>query len=337
MNKVKVNFSSCIIINLLQDMEDYLKTFKQLKDSNSISERNLFSQFQKWKSGDLNSALLNGRGEVLRELVDCLCGYDKSLCNRLLSSLLLDACFSGDLPLVRFLALEIKCWSLHHSAYVYGDTFYRPVLSLDAFKTFSPFDETDEVFDLGLAALLLACQEGHLELIHFLLIEAGVNPAVVISPLLAVCKKGRHLAVVKCLAEANIKPDAIDKYGFTQLHCACMYGLVDVVEYLLTEVGAYRTKTDNEGSTPLHLASKNGHLDLVNYLVSKAHVNPRATDWHGSTSLHLACKNGHLAVVKYLIDKSPNGGNKYGSTPLHFACANGHLDVVKHYEKLKVS
>lgn len=45
---------------------------------------------EKWNSGDLNSALLAGWGEMVREMVNLFRGHDEVLCGKILSYLLYD-------------------------------------------------------------------------------------------------------------------------------------------------------------------------------------------------------------------------------------------------------
>ncbi|KAI9304574.1 ankyrin repeat-containing domain protein, partial [Cunninghamella echinulata] len=52
------------------------------------------------------------------------------------------------------------------------------------------------------------------------------------TPLMLASNCG-HLETVQCLVENGADPEAIDKYGRTPLHLACIQGHYDIVHYLL--------------------------------------------------------------------------------------------------------
>ena len=154
------------------------------------------------------------------------------------------------------------------------------------------------------------------------------------------------------------------KYGTTPLHLACNGGHLDVVEYLIDELGCNPHIADEQQLTPLHYASAGGHLHVMRYLISKHNCNPQCVGNHGPTPLHLACLFGDLYIVKYLIHEQncpcdpecsfngllmKNTLNKLGLslvaplvdfgyqiigtegfTPLHFACMKGNTNVAKY-------
>ena len=53
--------------------------------------------------------------------------------------------------------------------------------------------------------------------------------------------------------------------------------------------------------TPLQYACKNGHMNVVQYLITELGCNPALQDKDGNMPIHCACLSGQLSVVKYLI------------------------------------
>ena len=113
-----------------------------------------------------------------------------------------------------------------------------------------------------------------------------------------------------------------DKGGDTPLHEACHKGHVNIVKYLVSELGCSVACQNESGNTPLHVAFYKGHVDVVRYLVS-------TTDRGGTcTILHEACSKGDLAMVKALTSGQDYKAackyqNKGADTPLHAAFHEG--------------
>ena len=100
---------------------------------------------------------------------------------------------------------------------------------------------------LGATPLLLACQEGHLEIVQALL-AAGANLRARTlrgHAALHYASKNGHLGVVKVLLDAaGIEIDAVDNFGNTPLLLACSTGKLEVVRELLKQ-GAGLFKQNN--------------------------------------------------------------------------------------------
>ena len=56
-----------------------------------------------------------------------------------------------------------------------------------------------------------------------------------------------------------------NKYGWTPLHCAAIYGQREMAEVLIAR-GAKVNEKDNEGRTPLHYAARHGRKEVVDVL-----------------------------------------------------------------------
>ncbi|KAF5307348.1 hypothetical protein FQR65_LT07065 [Abscondita terminalis] len=184
-------------------------------------------------------------------------------------------------------------------------------------------DETQET------ALTLACCGGFSEVADFL-IKAGADIELGAStPLMEAAQEG-HLELVKYLLENNANVRAQTQTGDTALTYACENGHTDVADLLL-QFGADLEHESEGGRTPLMKACRAGHLCTVQFLISKgADVNRQTTN-NDHTPLSLACAGGHLTVVELLLAHraDPNHKLKDNSTMLIEAAKGGHTTVVQ--------
>ncbi|XP_031335923.1 ankyrin repeat domain-containing protein 17-like isoform X2 [Photinus pyralis] len=184
-------------------------------------------------------------------------------------------------------------------------------------------DETQET------ALTLACCGGFSEVADFL-IKAGADIELGAStPLMEAAQEG-HLDLVKYLLENNANVRAQTQTGDTALTYACENGHTDVADLLL-QFGADLEHESEGGRTPLMKACRAGHLCTVQFLISKgADVNRQTTN-NDHTPLSLACAGGHLTVVELLLAHraDPNHKLKDNSTMLIEAAKGGHTTVVQ--------
>jgi len=124
----------------------------------------------------------------------------------------------------------------------------------------------------------------------------------------------------------------MDSTGGTLLHWAAWSGHEGVVETLLRRDGASPDKPNNSGQTPLLWAAYNGYEGVVETLLGRDDVNPANPDNAGQTPLHCAAWNGHEGMVKMLLGRdgvTPDGLDNNGRTPLWLAAGIGHEGVVK--------
>jgi len=119
---------------------------------------------------------------------------------------------------------------------------------------------------------------------------------------------------------------------FSGLHCASVFGIVEIAVDLMGVEGCDINQGDCTGNTSLAWAALNGHEELVKILLGQDDVRPDKPDNCGQTPLWCAAKNGHEGVVKMLLgrgDVSPDKPDERGRTPLYCATWNGHEGVVR--------
>lgn len=178
-------------------------------------------------------------------------------------------------------------------------------------------------------ALTLACCGGFLEVADFLL-KAGADLELGAStPLMEAAQEG-HLELVRYLLEfhhANV--NAQTQTGDTALTYACENGHTEVAALLL-HYGADLEHESEGGRTPLMKACRAGHTYTVQFLISKnADVNKTTTN-NDHTPLSLAAAGGHQTVVETLLANcaDPFHRLKDNSTMLIEAAKGGHTSVV---------
>lgn len=178
-------------------------------------------------------------------------------------------------------------------------------------------------------ALTLACCGGFLEVADYLIkhgadIELGAS-----TPLMEAAQEG-HLDLVKFLLENKADVHAQTQTGDTALTYACENGHTDVAEVLLY-FGAELEHLSEGGRTPLMKACRAGHICTVKFLIQKGADANRQTTNNDHTPLSLACAGGHQQVVELLLAHGADPFHKLkdNSTMLIEAAKGGHTGVVQ--------
>jgi ankyrin repeat protein/Tfp pilus assembly protein PilF len=148
----------------------------------------------------------------------------------------------------------------------------------------------------GYTALHFAAQEGHLEVVTFLVRKVGLS--------------------------ANLRTEE----GATALLIASGKGYLDMMK-VLVESGADAQMATEAGWTPLMLASRGGHLDAVGFLLDCG-CELDVRDSSGWTALMSAVVSGKREVVALLLDRGAQADLREndGWGPLRFALDQASLD-----------
>lgn len=157
----------------------------------------------------------------------------------------------------------------------------------------------NEGFHIDITGFRIACEMGHLNIVHYL------------------------TQIYKSLPEGRMKPHYIHIFWEEGFRLACTYGHLDIVHYLieLYKNDANYKKIDIHArcDNAFRLACMNGHYDIVRYLIELYKTNNDYTkininsinDYNRIISASypqrkdgfiVAYKNKHNSIVKYLIN-----------------------------------
>ncbi|KAM4712197.1 ankyrin repeat domain-containing protein 16 [Anableps anableps] len=154
--------------------------------------------------------------------------------------------------------------------------------------------------------------------------------------LVKLIQEGRLTCLQKQIASwssagtASIRSKHFGRSGDTVLHYAARHGHLDVMEFLIQQLGADVEVYNNDYKRPLHEAASMGNEECVSYLLQKgANVDSlKRGDW---TPLMMACTRKNLEVIRKLLSHGadPTLRNKDGWNSFHIACREGHPLVVE--------
>ena len=144
-----------------------------------------------------------------------------------------------------------------------------------------------------------------------------------------------HISI-KILLEAQKEASWVvdfDKISqFTGLHCASLFGIIEIVAILIEMEGYDSNKKDCVDNTPLLWAAHNGHKCVVAFLLGRGDAAPDEPSRDGQTPLWRAASNGHEGVVRILLKRGQVILNKLdnsGLTPFWCAVLNEREGVVR--------
>ena len=151
------------------------------------------------------------------------------------------------------------------------------------------------------------------------------------SPIAWIAVSEGRLNVVKYLIkDLGFNVNTKNKKGETLLHWAAYYGQTKIVKYL-TEKGADVNAKDRLNRTPLFYATIGGYLDICKILVNHGAIL-KSSNCNNSPIIQ-ALLAGHLGIVKYFIEDvgfNINKKDEKGWTLLHYAIFFKYKKIAKY-------
>ncbi|XP_013166187.1 PREDICTED: protein TANC2 isoform X2 [Papilio xuthus] len=171
-------------------------------------------------------------------------------------------------------------------------------------------------------ALVAAAQNGHLDIVEYLLdtaelIPDGICPVTGETALTAACGAGKA-GVADALLVRGATPYSLNARQLSPLSLAARHARAALLLRLL-DCGA--DVMGSGGKNPLILAAAEGHDDIVDTLLAHG-ADPDAVDADGISALGWACLRARIPTVMLLLDKgaSIELADSSGRTPLALSC-----------------
>lgn len=154
----------------------------------------------------------------------------------------------------------------------------------------------------GATPLYLACQEGHLEIIQYLVQDCGADPHARaydgMTPLHAAAQMGHNTVIVWLVSAVQARHgtvwwhSAVAQCGGTAQGAQprCSARLPTQMSFTTVSL----SERDAEGATAMHFAASRGHAKVLSWLL--LHGGEITADGWGGTPLHDAAENGELEV-----------------------------------------
>jgi len=144
------------------------------------------------------------------------------------------------------------------------------------------------------------------------------------------CSRGNISGVVDLLVR-GCHPSTSDGNGLSGIHYAAQFNKPEVLQSmakLLANSKNYSLNinaVDKEGWTALHCAAQHGSKESIKMLIELG-ANPSAQNSMGKTPLHLAAGQANVLCCEILVQggASVNAQDNHGMTPIHAASFNGH-------------
>ncbi|KAL3087462.1 hypothetical protein niasHT_023710 [Heterodera trifolii] len=189
----------------------------------------------------------------------------------------------------------------------------------------------------GIMCLHIACGNGHLPIVKFLLESVGVDIESTDSngdTALMCALLENNLDIGHYLIARGARTDHMNKFGISPLHYFVKNGDFALCKFLMDNGANVNQKMTDDSDfhfTPLQIACVGGHLQIVKLLVEEGKADTESTDSNGDTALMGALVENNLGIGHYLISRGARTDhmNKFGMSPLHYFVKNGDFALCK--------
>lgn len=115
------------------------------------------------------------------------------------------------------------------------------------------------------------------------------------------------------------------------IHLVAQSGYIDMLDYLVRDLGVDVKVQDDKGNSALHYTSFTNEKDMARHLVMHYHLDPTMTNKKGDTLFHFAAFHGRIGIMDACLDletaKSILKPNNQGFTVLDIAQQNNHAEL----------
>ena len=182
----------------------------------------------------------------------------------------------------------------------------------------------------------LACENGHLEIVNFLLDNGAsiINSNPHYSLLHRACQEG-HVDVAMELIRRGANIHVVDHFERQSALHVCASSESNFVEVAkeLVKRGADIYRIDNDGNSPMKRFFSDDNSMEVAMEILNSGIDINQCDERGYTPLLAASSSENVSLVKELLHRGADVNlepeNKYLDTPLSAACTHSTLEVVK--------
>ncbi|XP_011409030.1 PREDICTED: uncharacterized protein LOC105315949, partial [Amphimedon queenslandica] len=126
------------------------------------------------------------------------------------------------------------------------------------------------------------------------------------APIHLACSNGR-LNLIQYIIE--LIPSSLEllhtKDGHTPFLIAVYFNQLEVIKYLISKK-CNLSATDDEGSGAVHISVERGHLNVLKYLIDNNYCNPNATNHQDRTPLHVVVAAEQSQILEYLLEIKPS-------------------------------